>query len=173
MGAGDIRVVSGGYGTRTFDVDDRDTSGNRALLYGEPVKRGGAGFNFAVSVQTGDPENGTDVFLGITNRNSTETGSVDGTVEALLVGPGTILEGDASTAGSIDTAAELLGLMLDYVGFDVSATSVYTIDEDENGGSHALGLIVVGGDIIRTRVFVAVQTNCTLFGNMRAGGGTV
>ena len=173
MGAGDIRVVSGGYGTREFDVDDRGASGARTMLFGEPVKRGGAGFNFATPIETGDPENGTDVFLGIPNRDSTETATVDGKIEVLLVGPGTILTGDATTAATIDTAAELLGLMMDYIGFDVSATSVYTLDEDENGGSHALGLMLVGGDIIRTRVFAAVQINSTIFGNMRAGAGTV
>mgnify|MGYP001581954879 CR=1 FL=1 len=168
MSAGDIRVASGGYGTRTIDTDDRDTSGQIQTLYGNPVKRGGTGSNFAVPVQDGEPENGTDVMIGIVNRTDTSTATVNGVVEVLLTGPGTILEGDASTSANIDTASELLGLMLDFVAFDVSATSVWTIDEDQNfqATQGNVGLNIVGGDIIRTRVFVSVNA-CTLFGSVR------
>lgn len=164
MAAGDIRVASGGYGVRQIDTDDRNTSGQRAFLAGECVKRGGAGSNFAVAVEDGEPENGTDVFLGVVNRDDTSTATVDGVVEVALVGPGTILEGDASTSANIDSASELLGLMLDNVAFDVSATSVWTIDENQNGSN--LGFWIVGGDTIRTRVYVAVGA-CSLFNSLR------
>ena len=154
MARGDLRIVANGYGVRDFDTDDRDTSDINQLLWGEPVKRGGAGNNFAMPVDTGEPEIGTDVFLGIVKRDSTETAGVDGKVEVERVGPGTVIEGDATTSASIDTASELLGLMLDFVAFDVSATSVYTVDEDQAGAATQLMLQIVGGDIIRTRVFV-------------------
>lgn len=123
--------MSGGYGARELDANDRDTSGARAMLTGEAVKRGSTGGNFAISIQDGDPEAGTDIFLGIVNRDSTETAAADGKVEVLLIGSNTVLFGDATTAANVDTASELLGLILDYVAFDVSAASVYTIDEDE------------------------------------------
>lgn len=156
MARGDLRIVAGSYGVREFDTDDRNTSVVNQLLWGEPVKRGGANNNFAVPIDNGDPEIGTDILLGIVKRDSTETATADGKVEVDRVGPGTVIEGDASTSASIDTAAELLGLMLDFVAFDVSASSVYTIDEDQNGANTQLMLQVVGGDIIRTRVFVQV-----------------
>lgn len=164
MARGDIRVVSGGYGAREFDVDDRNTSAENALLAGEPVKRGGAGNNFAIPIVNGDPEGGTDVFLGIVNRGSTETATVDGKVEVLLCGPGTILTGDATTGTNIDTAADLLGLMLDFIAFDVAGASVFTFDEDQNAGATNVAFCIVGGDIIRTRVF-AMVVNASLVGS--------
>ena len=166
MGRGDIRVVSGGLGAREFDVDDRDTSANKALVFGEPVKRGGAGSNFLVSIQDGDPEIGTDCLIGVMNRDSTETASVDGKGEVLMATGGTILYGNANTAGNVDSASELLGIMLDQVAFDVSAASVYTIDENEGSDSNVHGLTIVGGDIIRSNLFVMVQVNATIVGSL-------
>ena len=165
MSRGDIKVVSGGYGNRNIDTDDRNTSGQRAFLSGECVKRGGTGNNFGIAVENGEPENGTDVFLGVVQADDTSTATVDGVVRVTLVGHGTILEGDATTSASIDTASELLGLMLDFVAFDVSATSVWTVDEDQAATGN-VGLNIVGGDIIRTRVFVSVGA-CNLFGSIR------
>ena len=167
MGRGNIRLVTGYYGNRNIDTDDRDTSGQRLFLSGECVKRGGSGANFAVALEDGEPENGTDFWLGVVIADDTSTATVDGVVRVGLVGPGTIIEGDAATSANIDTASELLGLMLDSVAFDVSATSVWTVDEDQNvTGNRNVGLVIVGGDIIRTRVFCSVGP-CTLFGSVR------
>lgn len=166
MRRGDIRIFSGSYGVREFDAEDRDTSGQRAMLSGEPVKgRLGTGSNFVRPIENGEPiVSDNDLFVGIVKRDSTETASVDGKVEIDLVGPGSVIEGDATTAASIDTAAELIGLMFDHVAFDVSAASVYTIDEDENGGATTLCLQIVGGDIIRTRVLALTVRNTLVAG---------
>lgn len=161
MRRGDIRVLSGAYGVREFDAEDRDTSGQKQILSGEPViGRVGTGSNFVRPIPNGRPlATSNDIFVGIARDDSDETATADGKVDVDIVGPGTILEGDASTAANIDTAAELTGLMFDFVAFDVSATSVYTIDEDENGSATNLYLCIIGGDVVRTRVVVMVTKN--------------
>jgi len=164
MSANDIAVLSGGYGQREVDVDDRTTSSASATLKpGEPVKRDNA--NFALLVATGDPEIATDILLGVVERESTETSTADGKVDIEIVGPGTLLRGNATTPGNMDTAAELLGLQFDYVTFDVTAGAV-TIDENENDDPNVHGLCIVGGDIVKGTLDVFVHTNVTLFGSL-------
>lgn len=167
MRRGDIKVFSGAYGVRELEAEDRDTSGQHQMLSGEPVKgKVGTGGNFCRPIENGEPVVAdNDIFVGIVKRDSTETASADGKVEVDLVGPGSIIEGDATTAASIDTAAELIGLMFDNIAFDVSATSVYTLDEDQNGAATALCLAIVGGDIVRTRVLAIVNRNTLVSGN--------
>ena len=151
-----------------FDADDRATSAIKQLLFGEPVKEGGASGNYAVSVQDGDPEKGTDIFMGIVNRDSTETQTANGKVEVELVGPGTKLIGYAATAANVDTASELLDFMMNYVGFDVSASSVYTIDENETSNPNGLGLCIIGAVLSATpKLIVLPHVNVTLMGTLR------
>src|SRR3990167_5270213 len=170
MARNDIKIASGGWGTREFSVDARDTSTVNPLLSGEAVKgRVGGGSNYLQPIETGEPECGTDIFVGIVQRDSTETATISGVCLVSLVGPGTILEGDATTSANIDTAVELAGLIFDNIAFDVSATSVYTIDEDQNGAIRTLPLVIVGGDTIRTRVF-ALVVNGSLVGGSQRGG---
>lgn len=165
MAEGDIKVVSGSYGARELDAEDRNTSSISATLKpGEPVKRGGTGGNFAARIADGNPTTGSDIFLGIVNRESTETATADGKVEVNIVGPMTILFGDATTAGNLSTAADLLGIILDYVAFDVSATSVTTIDENEGDDPNVHGLCIVGGDVARSKLFVTPHVGVCISG---------
>lgn len=167
MSRGDIRIVSGGYGTLQFDVDDRGTSGlNATLKPGEPMIIGGAGSNFVVLPLNGQPLVGTNTMAGVAHNESTETASVDGKIVVDLIGPGTILEAKATTTANIDTASELLGLMFDAITFDLTGSD-FTFDEDENGARNTRPFTIVGGDIVRTRVLGATHVNVTLFGSMR------
>ena len=165
MSAGDIDVLSGDYGTREIDAEARTAGGDSAILYGEPLKRGGTGGNFAVHMQNGDPEIATDIMLGVANRDSTETAAANGKVDVKLVGAGTVLSGNATVAGSVDSASELLALLLDYVAFDVAATTIYTIDEDEGDDPNVHGLQIIGGDL-RAKLFVQVHVNVTSQGSL-------
>ena len=158
---GDIRILKSAYGVETFGAEDRTTSSvTVAMAPGEPVKRGGSNGNFVIPIATGDPENGTDIFVGIAKQQSTETSTVDGEVEVELCGPGTVLEGKATTAANMDTAAKLLGIRGDYVSFDVTGagtngpTGVFTIDEDEGDDPNVHGLFIIGGDISKGRLRV-------------------
>lgn len=157
---GDIEVLKSKYTVETFGAEDRTTSSVTAAMEpGEPVKRGGTGGNFVQPLADGDPENATDIFVGIVKKQSTETASADGEVEVELVGPGVVLEGYATTTSNIDTAAKLLAVRHDYVSFDVTASSgtngVFTIDEDEGDDPNVHGLFILGGDIEKGTLRVA------------------
>jgi len=169
MAAGDIKILSGSLGTVSLLAEDRTTSSvTTNLLPGEPVKRAGTGTNFVQPVATGDPEIGTDIFVGIVHSQSTETSTADGTVEVDLVGLGTRLRGKATTTTNMDTQSELDGLILDYVAFDVTgagtngSTGVFTIDEDEGTDPNVHGLCIIGGDTSRGTLDVLVS-GATIF----------
>ena len=154
MAAGDIRVLKRDYGVELFGAEDRTTSSvTTNLLVGEPVKLGGTGTNFVTPLATGDPENGTDMFIGIVSEQSTETSTADGFVKVKVCGPGTVIHGRATTAANMNTAALLLGIRHDFVSMDVTGagtngpTGVFTIDEDEGTDPNVHGFMIITGDI--------------------------
>lgn len=160
----DIKVLKKGLGTEVFGAEDRTASSVVATMKpGEPVKRAGTGGNFVYPLADGDPENGTDIFVGIVHKESNETSALDGEVTVEVCGQGTTLEGKASTPANINTAAKLLAVRHDYVSFDVTASSgtngIFTIDEDEGDDPNVHGLFIIGGDITKgtLRVFNALS----------------
>lgn len=155
-----------------FRTDDRTTSSQTTNLQpGEPVKFADAvGSNFVIALATGDAELGTDIFAGIVRKASTETSSADGTVEVEIVGPGTIVQGKATTTTNVNTDAKLLGIVNDYVCFDVTGagtngpTGVFTIDEDEGTDPNVhTGIILNSTDITTGKVNFLIA-NATFFG---------
>jgi hypothetical protein len=167
----DFKVIKRGYGVETFGAEDRTTSSvTVAMQPGEPVKRGGSNGNFVIPLATGDPENGTDIFVGIAHKESTETSTLDGEVTVELCGPGTTVEAKATTAANIDTAAKLLGVRGDYVAADVTGagtngpTGVFTLDEDEGDDPNVHGFLILGGDIVKGRLTALVAISA-FYGN--------
>ena len=149
------------YGTETIEVNDRTTSSVTAQIQpGEPLKRVTATDQYAEPVATGDPEHGTDIFLGVAKSQSSETSTVDGDVDFTLCGAGTKLRGFATTSTNINTAAKLKAIRFDFVAFDVTANSGtngdFTIDEDEGDDSNVHALMIVDADIVRGTVDVRV-----------------
>lgn len=149
---GDIKVLKRDYGTEPFGAEDRTTSSVTAAMDpGEPVKRAGTGGNFVQPLATGDPENGTDIFIGIVNKQSDETSSADGNVDVKICGPGTVIQGRATTSTNMNTAAKLLAIRHDYVNFDVTASTgtngVFTIDENEGDDPNVHALFIITGDV--------------------------
>ena len=170
MPANDIKVIRDPYGVQNYAVDDRTTSTAVATWKaGEPVKRA---TDFAAILLTGDPEIGTDIFLGICAAESTETASADGTVDVTVVGPGTILRGTASTTTNINTAAKLLAYRNNSVCFDgpaaitTSPRTAYTIEESETDDPNVHGLYIVNGDIERYTLDCYVNVLVTQFGSI-------
>lgn len=168
MAQADVEVLSGGLGTLDMRAEDRTTSTIAATLKeGEVVKRGGTGGNFATLLLTGDPEIGTDIFLGVVSRESTELSAEDGRVDVEMVMLGTRLRAKATTATNIDTQAELDDILLDFVTFDGpaavnTATFNYTINENEGDDPNVHGLVIVGGNIVKGTLDVYVS-GATLF----------
>lgn len=164
MAARNIQVRHSRYGSKELDFEANVDVG---IAPGDMVKRGGTGGNFAVHVQDGDPEAGTDILLGVVKITPNNTASANGKGTVELVGPGTILSGDMTTPANADTAAELLGIMMDFVAFDRSADTVagiLTIDENEGDDPNVHGLFILDGDITKGTLEVMVAA-ATIFGS--------
>lgn len=165
MAVNDIKVVKNPGPTETFNVDDRTTSSQTTnLLPGEPVK---LSTNYVIALATGDPEIATDEFVGIVRKQSTETSTADGTVEVITMNTDTRLRGQATTTTNIDTAAELLGIIGDFICMDVTGagtngpTGVFTFDEDEGTDPNVHGFKVIDGNTVKGSLDVSVHANAS------------
>lgn len=149
MAKRDIQVRHSAYGTREWPMEANVDVG---LGAGDVVKLGGTGTNFAVHIADGDPQQGTDIMLGVTKNGATNTATANGVINVELVGPGSILSGKATTTANINTAAKLLGVMGDFKTFDRSADTVagvLTIDESLATDPNVSGLFIIDGDIVK------------------------
>lgn len=147
MAVNNIRILKGGKTVQRLKTEANAYVGLRT---GDAVKIGGTGTNYAIPCLNGDPEQATDMFLGVTKSDATNTASVDGVVDVELAVPGTIMEAKATTVANIATAAALLGVLLDFVAFDRSADTaagVLTLDEDEATDPDVHGMMILDGDI--------------------------
>jgi hypothetical protein len=99
-----------------------------AMPPGTPLKVNAAA---ALALATGDPEIGTDVFLGIAQNTSTHTSALAGVVNIISMIPMlTVLRWHAQTSSNINTAAKIAALVNDWYTCDLTGT-VYTIDEND------------------------------------------
>lgn len=171
---GDIKVLNQNfYGTYKLKVEKRTGGSTHAATIkpGEPVEKGvtgavAAGGNFAVLALTASPKAGTNLLLGVCKEESTETATVDGTGVFYLVGPGTRLQGKATTPANVNTVAKFDLLVLDCIAFDGIAakadstvTTPYTIDEDQGddpGATNGNGLQMINCDILTGIIDVLV-----------------
>ncbi len=85
-----------------------------------------------------------DRFTGIAKSTSTETASVDGSVEVWLPLPGLIYSGKAKTASTADTQAEIDALSGKRVLFDLTSTT-WSIDAAATDAV-ANCVVIIGGD---------------------------
>ncbi len=163
MAANDIRIFKHGYTVMRFATEANVKLG---IAAGDGMLASqGTGTNYTDIILTGDPEQGTDMFLGVSKSASTNTASADGVIDVELVGPGTVIQGKATTAANMDTAAKLLGLRFDMVAFDRSAATAagtLTIDEDEGTDADVHGLCILDGDVVKGTLLVT-PTNATLW----------
>lgn len=165
----DFKITKHAGPTETFKVDDRTTSSQTTnLLPGEPVKKSG---NFVIALATGDPEIGTDEFVGIVRKTSTETSTADGEVEVYTMVPGlTQIRGKATTAANIDTDAELLGVIGDSIAADLTGSgtngsgAVFTFDEDEGDDPNVHAFKIISGDTVRGTLDCLVNVMATIAG---------
>ena len=166
MAKADVSVIEGMVSIQVFEVEDRDTSSVAATIKsGEPVKATGTGNNFMQALADGDPESGTDRYVGITQDESDETATADGEVSVFVVQPfETLCRAKATTPANIDTAAKLQALKNDAVTYDL-ISGVYTVNESEGDDPNVHGLVIVGGDINQGTIEFFTKPLATLFGN--------
>ncbi len=167
MTVNDLKIIKNSGYTRTYDVDDRNTSGLSVTIKpGEAVKIGGAGSNFLTLLVSGEPVATSGLYremVGIVRKESTEVAATDGTCEVTLIYPmSTVIRGKAHTVGNISTAAELLALRYDWVLFDiVTGGGAQTINENEGDDPDINGLCIIDGDIVAGTLDVIVSARVT------------
>ena len=160
MARGNISIVRPGGLYFPPSMQFRTEAGSTAIVAGEPVKLGGTGSNFAILMIDGDPELAggvsADTVIGVASTDGTHTAAANGVVDVLLPLGGVVFSARALTVGSVDTDAELLGVLNDRVVFDLTA-GVFTVDAAA-GDSATNGIRIVGGDINTSQVhFVFLQ----------------
>ena len=143
MAKANISIVDTG-GKNVTPVIVCNTEANATAIYaGEPVKFKSAGSKYVIPVADAEPLIGTTVaVVGIAASDSTQTASVDGTVEVYLVDSSTVLRAKAKTSSTADTAAEVIALKGKRVVFDLTSTQ-YTVDAAYTDGA-TNGLLIVG-----------------------------
>lgn len=156
MSRNDIRIVDSGGRTanpvRTFYLKQ----GEATLTAGEPVKisptaaasgASHAGSFYPILLGDGDvlvgATNSGLYFLGIVAKDSTQTGTADGTVDVYLDLPGTIYAAKPKTAGATDTSAEISRRQFYSMVIDLTS-SKFTID-DTVAHLSVNPFVVVGG----------------------------
>jgi hypothetical protein len=154
MAANNVRVLKHGMTVQRFrtilNVELGIEAGD-AVLVGKQT-----GANYVSLALDGDPEQGTDIFGGVTKSGSTATATADGVIDVELCVPGTIMECKANTPANIATDANLLGVLLDYVCFDRSAATAagtLTLDENEGSDNDVHGFMILDGRITDGMLF--------------------
>lgn len=117
--------------------------------------------NYAVLIADAHPLIGTDVVIGVTASQSTQTASLDGTIQVLMPIPGVIYKAKAKDTTLISTQAELTALLNKQVVFDVT-NGIFTIDTAVSEIS-TNGLRIVGGDITLGLIYFIFLQSGTVF----------
>lgn len=138
MAKHDVKIVKTGTGREETFLTAAATS----LVVGDAVKKNG---DYVVRIADGDPEIGTDEFMGIVTEASTDTASAAGTVKVFMPGKDTIMRCKATTSGNVDTAAKINALKMHAVTFDLSSTTI-TVDENPTDDPNKAGLFIIGGN---------------------------
>jgi hypothetical protein len=165
MAKGNVKIVdSAGY--NSIPTYKWQTEANATAIYaGEPVKLKvtGAAGPYVIPLADAEPVAGTtSTFIGIAATDSTHTASADGSIEVYMPLPGVVYECLATTASTADTEAEILALAGKQVKFDL-ISSEYTVNAAEATALTA-GLIIVGGDPLKSSLKFVVLNRCTIFG---------
>ena len=149
----------------TWQVDDRDTSGYaNAFEPGEPIQVFATGSPYCSTLINGGPIRGSDEYLGVVSKQSTETATANGLVEYVSMIVGTELRGKATTSTNVNTAAKILAMQGDWVGIDNTA-EVFTFDENETSDPNKLAFQIMRGDYIAFTLDVLVNiANCQMGG---------
>jgi hypothetical protein len=134
MAANNIRILKHGLTVQRLPTEANVTVGIRE---GDAIKGAiGTTNAYAGICLNGDPEQATDLFLGVSKSAGTETTAADGVIDVELAIAGTVMECLANTPGNVNTAALILPILMDAVAFDRSAdTAAGTLTLDENEGA--------------------------------------
>lgn len=135
--------------TQTFPV-----AASATLIYpGEPVKL--STVPYVVKLATSEPVIGTTTeIVGVAKSLSTNTSSVDGTVDVFTPLPNTVFKCQALSATAATTAAKITALINSYVRFDLT-TGKFTVNTAAT--SNTYGLKIVGGNPNTNEVYFQIR----------------
>lgn len=160
MGLGDLKILDV-HGSHPFRVAASATRG----YAGEPMKvdqaltAGVSTANTLTICADAEPVIGTTVFVGISQKSMdvNSAGTVvaqDQLTVGVPIGNVSRIRGKALTAASLNTDAEVLGVLWDVVLFDLTS-GVFTIDQ--TAAADTSGLTVRDGDPRRSTLDVVVD----------------
>ncbi len=158
MSRADLKCIGLSGGVRPFRVAASATR----FYAGEPMMKtvtyssGAANVNTVVVLTDGKPTVGTDEFIGIAAKDASGTGTLVAHTTAVTVPIPhvTKIRGRAKTAANVDTDAELLAILGDFVLFDLTS-AVYTIDD--TAAADTAGLQIVDGNTAKSTLDVVVD----------------
>ena len=163
MARGNVSVKGINGGNQEFRVAASATRG----YSGDPVNNlaaytnGVADTNTCVVLTDAKPRIGTDQFVGVERTdmavNSAGTVTASKFFATVPIPFVTRLSANLQTVASMDTDTELLGLLWDYIDFNLAA-GVYTLAQ--TAASDASGLIFRNGDIVLGTADVVVDPRC-------------
>ncbi len=172
MAQGDYRIQDTGGSNVTPSrkyLSQKRTGGSsltRQTLPGEPVKASASGSQYLIPLLTGDPELGTDFFVGVCQTTSTEEATTHGEIEVYVAIPMlTVMAAKATTSSTADTQAEIDALLNDKVAGDVSSL-VYTIDAAEGHDDNIHGFCLVGGNPATAEMYFIIVPRVSVFGSV-------
>jgi len=159
MAKADLKVIGISGGNREYRVAASAT----AFFVGEPINfagtysSGAASVNVVVVLTDAKPVIGTDNFIGIAAKDTEASGGTVIAHRTLVTVPiphVSRIRGKAKSSTAIDTDAELLGVFMDYVLFDLTS-STYTIDQA--AAADTSGLRIEQGNIATGTLDVTVD----------------
>ena len=133
---------------------------------GEVVKvSSAAGSKYAIVISDGDGVIGTTVAtIGLVTKASTQTSTVNGSVDVQLFLPGVVYAGKPKTATDINTAAKIDALKGKRVKWAVVSGAIQVDCSTADSANNAL--LIVGGSLSEGTVFFIVRAGITLWGNL-------
>lgn len=154
MALADVSIKSPGGNNLPSAWTFPTKAGGTNIKAGEPVKFGSSSTaTYVIPAADSEPTTAAPI-LGIATSTSTETSSVDGTVDVQLPTAGLVFACKAKTASDINTAAKLQTFIGTSTLFDLTS-STYTVDTGVTGASD--GLFVVGGDVTNSIVYFTIR----------------
>jgi len=175
----DIRIVKGRGPVQTWAVDDRTTTTfGREMRDGELASVSIASNNYATfSGHSGFGSDvdimliGSDRYIGVVAKASSETLTSNGTVDVFLNMPETVIRVKAYPTSTADTASEVKDLINDsvlmYRTQGRTAIGNYYIRPDYAGDPNMYGCLIIDGDHTRYTLDCIVSQLCSPQANLK------
>lgn len=156
MALGDLSIVKQSGQMLPAAIKCQTQAGATNIKAGEPVKASGV---YVVPSADAEPLTSAPTFVGLAVSTSTETASVDGTVDVIPPSMGVVFEASAKSSTAANTDAKIAALVGSLVLLDLTS-STYTIDTAATNAAN--GCRIVGGDSSKNKVWFIIRSGATV-----------